>query len=151
MKKTLLHAENWHPKALTLLVLLFVLTLSGYTQGVAINSTAAPANSSAGLDISFSNKGFLVSRVALSSTTTASPLTAHVAGMIVYNTATTGDVIPGLYYNDGTKWVAFVVQPGTTSGDMQYWDGTKWVILPIGQEGQRLKLNESTGLPEWSN
>jgi len=45
MKKTLLLIEIWHTKAFTLLVLLFALTLSGYSQGVAINSTSAPANS----------------------------------------------------------------------------------------------------------
>lgn len=26
-------------------------------------------------------------------------------GMVVYNTATAGNVIPGFYYNDGSKWV----------------------------------------------
>jgi hypothetical protein len=35
-------------------------------------------------------------------------LAAHVAGMIIYNTATAGAadsaVVPGIYYNNGTKW-----------------------------------------------
>ena len=55
---------------------------------------------------STSTKGLLLPRVELSSTTDASPLTAHVKGMFVYNTATAVDVKPGIYYNDGSKWVA---------------------------------------------
>ena len=47
----------------------------------------------------------LLPRLGLSNTTSFSPLAAHVAGMTVYNTATAGDVTPGFYYNDGSKWV----------------------------------------------
>jgi hypothetical protein len=55
------------------------------------------------------NKGLLLSRVALTSTGSPAPLSAHVAGMAIYNTATAGSgstaVTPGYYYDDGTKWV----------------------------------------------
>jgi hypothetical protein len=58
---------------------------------------------------SLETKGLLLSRVALSSTTSFSPLTAHKAGMFVYNTATAGAgataVSPGIYYDDGIHWV----------------------------------------------
>ena len=150
MKKTLLLIENWHTKAFTLLVLLFALTLSGYSQGVAINNTSAPANSSAGLDISIPNKGFLIPRVALSSTTNNAPLSAHVAGMVVYNTATVGDVTPGVYVDNGTKWVRTVLKDGTASGDMQYWNaGTQtWVNITVGTPGQKLTLTAG-GIPAW--
>jgi len=152
MKKALLLIENWHLKAFTLLVLLFALTLSGYSQGVAISNTSAPANSSAGLDVNFTNKGLLIPRVDLVSTTSFSPLTAHVAGMVVYNTATANDVKPGLYFNNGTAWVRTVLKDGTASGDMQYWDNFNkiWVNIPIGTTGQKLTINAS-GIPEWAN
>jgi len=53
-----------------------------------------------------STKGLLLPRVKLSSTGEAAPMTAPVEkGMIVYNTESAGDVMPGVYYNDGTKWV----------------------------------------------
>jgi hypothetical protein len=55
-----------------------------------------------------SSKGLLLPRVALSSTTLASPLTAFVKGMTVYNTAIAGDVTPGYYYSDGSKWIRLV-------------------------------------------
>lgn len=79
-----------------------------YTMGnVAIGTTAF--NADANLELGATDKGFLINRVALFGSTVPNPLSAHVAGMIVYNTATaaTGTnnaVTPGLYLNDGTKW-----------------------------------------------
>lgn len=61
-------------------------------------------NSNAALDITSSNKGFLPPRIALTSTSQASPLNAHVEGMVVYNTSSENGLSPGLYINDGTKW-----------------------------------------------
>jgi len=61
-------------------------------------------NSSAILDITSSNKGLLLPRLSLVSTTSFQPLLAHVAGIMVYNVATINDVKPGYYINDGTKW-----------------------------------------------
>lgn len=66
---------------------------------------ANPVNPDAVLEVESVNKGLLMPRIALTATTNAAPLSAHVEGMFVYNTATTGDVTPGNYYNDGTQWV----------------------------------------------
>lgn len=53
--------------------------------------------------------GVILPRVILISTDSFSPLSAHVQGMMVYNTATNGSgynsVTPGQYYNNGSKWV----------------------------------------------
>jgi hypothetical protein len=49
--------------------------------------------------------GLALPRVKLKNTQTASPLTAHVPGMTVYNVATSGDVVPGVYFNNGSKWL----------------------------------------------
>ncbi len=91
-----------------------VLSLSAHTfaqtGGIGIN-TPNP-NPNAALDIVSTNKGLLPPRVALTSTNSPAPLGAHVTGMVVYNTATAGtspnNVIPGLYYNDGSQWSAIV-------------------------------------------
>jgi hypothetical protein len=68
-------------------------------------------NTDAMLDLTSVNKGFLLPRVALTGTTSPSPLSVHVAGMVVYNTATAGSgstaVAPGIYINDGTGWRLF--------------------------------------------
>ena len=53
-----------------------------------------------------SKQGFLLPRVSLVNTTTPTlDGGLNVEGMTVYNIATAGDVTPGLYTNDGTKWV----------------------------------------------
>jgi len=87
---------------------------SAYAQ-VTIGSDVSP-NSNALLDLNengtSATKGLLLPRVALTSTVAAAPMSAHVNGMVVYNTATAGGVVagvnqyvsPGLYYNNGTKW-----------------------------------------------
>ncbi|HLN72870.1 MAG TPA: hypothetical protein VK205_06225 [Prolixibacteraceae bacterium] len=150
MKKNLPLIEKKLFKNLFVMLFLLMFSEIGFAQGVAVNPTNEPANASAGLDINFSDKGFLISRVALTAVSNSAPLSAHVAGMIVYNTVTTADVTEGLYYNDGTKWVPIRIPSGLSTGDMQYWNGTTWILIPVGQPGQKLKLN-SSGVPQWSN
>src|SRR5690606_26926787 len=65
------------------------------------------------LELESTNKGLLHTRVQLKSLNDAAPLSQHVAGMMVYNTATANDVVPGIYFNDGTRWV-FVGETLTT-------------------------------------
>ena len=87
---------------------------------VGIGTNGAP-NSSAVLEVRSASKGLLIPRIALTSATATTPLAAHVAGMIVYNTATAGTVpnavSPGFYFNNGTKWVkvADILQADTTN------------------------------------
>ncbi|MBW3520138.1 hypothetical protein [Flavobacterium sp. NKUCC04_CG] len=84
----------------TLVVALFA--VSAFAQ-VKVGSNPQTINSNALLEIE-GNKGLLMPRMALERTTLSAPLTAHVLGMTVYNTATVNDVKPGFYYNDGAKW-----------------------------------------------
>ncbi|MBK1442210.1 hypothetical protein JHJ32_19595 [Parapedobacter sp. ISTM3] len=71
--------------------------------------TANP-NPNSVIDLTATDKGLLLPRLALQATNQAAPLGAHVAGMLVYNTATNGTgtptaVRPGYYSNDGTQWI----------------------------------------------
>jgi len=90
----------------------FVISISVHdavSQNVGINITGTPPNTSAGLDVDFTNKGLLIPRVALTQTTSNAPIGAGVAtSLLVYNTATINDVTPGYYYWDGTVWVRFM-------------------------------------------
>jgi len=129
------------------LLISLLVSLSGFSQNVGINSTGSQPNASAGLDVDFSNKGLLIPRVALTSTTSFAPLSAHVAGMVVYNTATVSDVTPGFYYNNGTKWTPGFIK-GQSIGDMLYWSGTDWLRIPIGVTGQYLQISGSN-IPTW--
>ncbi len=151
MKKVKEILQYLFEKRLISLLILMMICITGFSQNVGMSPTGATQpNVAAGLDINFPTKGLLISRVALTSTTLASPLTAHVAGMMVYNTATAGDVIPGLYYNTGAKWVSTLPPAGTSNGDMQYWNGTAWVLIPTGLPGQKLVIS-ALGVPTWSN
>lgn len=87
-------------------------------QNAGINTTTPNADSD--LELGSSDKGLLLNRVALTGTANAAPLSAHVAGMTVYNTATAGDVTPGYYYNDGTVWVR-VADASTVTGDHDWY------------------------------
>jgi len=94
-----------------------LLILSGFLANAQVkfgnNPTVINANSL--IELESTNKGFLFPRVALTQTSLPAPLAAHVQGMTIFNTATVNDVNPGLYYNDGTKWV-------NVSMSSQYWN-----------------------------
>ncbi len=93
-------------------IILFVSTANAQT-GI---GTTTP-NASAKLDITSTNKGFLPPRVALTAANVFAPVTglsgttelATAAGLLIYNTATSGttpnNVVPGYYYWNGTAWI----------------------------------------------
>ena len=88
-----------------------ILLATGLFAGLTVNAQTKlgtnpiTLNGDALLELESSNRGLLMTRLALSSTASASPLSAHVPGMTVYNTATAGDVAPGFYFDNGTRWV----------------------------------------------
>jgi hypothetical protein len=135
-------------KAMCFAAFFTVISMAGYSQSLGINTTNSPPNPSAGADITFSSQGLLIPRVALTSTGSFAPLLSHVAGMLVYNTATVADVTPGFYQDDGTRWNARSIA-GQSPGDMLYWNGTAWTQIPAGLAGQYLQIN-SSGIPAWS-
>jgi hypothetical protein len=148
MKKVELLSTTKLAKGFYFFIILLLASLGSFAQNMGINATGVPPNANAGLDVDFTDKGILIPRVALTGTANFAPLAAHVAGMIVYNTATAGDVIPGFYYNNGTRWVASI-PTGTVTGDMLYWNGTAWVRIPAGSPGQFLQFTSSS-IPTWT-
>ncbi|HEV7779685.1 MAG TPA: hypothetical protein VGO58_00385 [Chitinophagaceae bacterium] len=90
-----------------LIILSVKITAQQKVKDGTVVSGPLPATNSL-LELESNNKGLLFPRMTLTATNIASPLTAHIAGMTVYNTATTGaipfNVVPGLYVNDGTRW-----------------------------------------------
>lgn len=91
------------------------LTLSGICLFISLqaqNVGVGTNNPSAKLDVSATNSGILIPRVALTATNAAGPVTAPVTSMMVYNTATAGaggtTVTPGFYYWNGTAWVRVI-------------------------------------------
>jgi hypothetical protein len=99
--------KNFKQLALTVATSLLFAVATQAQVKVGDNPTTINANSM--LEVESTNKGFLFPRVALTATNAAAPLSAMVAGMTVYNTATTGtapnNVVPGIYTSNGTVWV----------------------------------------------
>ncbi|HTF21560.1 MAG TPA: hypothetical protein VK658_25955, partial [Chryseolinea sp.] len=108
-----------------LAALIFSLLVSPFTQAqnIGINSTGTTPAASAMLDISATDKGLLIPRVALTGTNAAGPVSSPATSLLVFNTATAGtapnNVIPGFYYWNGLSWIAFTNSTATA---------TAWVL-----------------------
>jgi parallel beta-helix repeat protein len=117
---------------ISLIAILLSLQLAAQ-QNVAINTTGAAPDASAILDVSSTNKGLLVPRVALTQTSLATPITTPATSLLVYNTATVNDVTPGYYYWDGTQWKSISSGGAGTQDD-------DW--LPLGAANTALIYHE---------
>jgi len=89
------------------LILVILIFTNINAQNVGISYNVFTPDASAGLEIRFTDKGLLIPRVALTSSTDASTISSPATSLLVYNTATAGDVTPGYYYWDGSQWVRF--------------------------------------------
>ena len=94
----------------------------GINAQVTIGSLEAPEKGAV-LDLKNSTMGFLPPRVPLVKPSLATPLPAHVEGMVVYNTTNSqpDTLRAGLYYNTGAKWVRLSTAP-------PFFDG--WFYMP---------------------
>lgn len=121
-------------KTIVALVLTISFTFCLFTSKIfaqaSINTSGNAPHSSAGLDIDFTNKGLLIPRVALTQTTSSSPISSPATSLMVYNTASANDVTPGYYYWDGSKWVRFFdsnTRPWLLSGNSGTIPGTDFL------------------------
>lgn len=108
------------------IILLFIMLgydPSLYAQ-VKIGDNPKSINPDAMLEIESGNKGVLLPRIALKSTSSPSPLKMFSIGMILYNTSTINDLTPGLYYCDGKSWIRAntgIVPSDSTSNQNVLW------------------------------
>ncbi|NTW33497.1 MAG: hypothetical protein HGB12_12895, partial [Bacteroidetes bacterium] len=128
--------------------------------GVGINSNGNAADNSAMLDVSATNQGMRIPRVALTSTTSSAPITNPANSLLVYDSATAGDVTPGFYYWDGTasKWIRFSTGSGSgwsTSGNagtdtsinfIGTTDAQSWVMKTDNTERMKISKNGNIGI-----
>lgn len=99
----------------TFLIGLVFFSLIRINAQVGIN-TVTPDHSSI-LDVVSTDKGVLLPRIALTSTLDTSSIFNPATSLLIYNTSTVNDVVPGYYYWDGAKWV------GLSGGDSsEKWD-----------------------------
>ena len=106
-----------------------------YCQSLAINTTGATANTSAILDVAATNKGLLIPRVSLLSTSDVATITAPATGLLVYNTNASitglGANGPGFYYYFG-RWYKFLEYDNSglawvTTGNSNTVDGVNYI------------------------
>ncbi|HUM51103.1 MAG TPA: tail fiber domain-containing protein [Chitinophagales bacterium] len=90
-------------------------------QNVGINATGAAPDNSAILDIAANNKGLLLPRVSLLSTTDVATITTPTISLLVYNTnagiSGTGANGVGYYYWNGTNWVNLIIYGSSNDHD----------------------------------
>lgn len=153
-------------KLITSLLLLVGLGASAQVKVGDNVTTLAPGSL---FEMESTNKGLLLPRVALTNTTAILPVLgthAQATGMAVYNTATAGDVTPGIYSNDGTKWVkaggatttAFRVNLGqasstsydwTANSNFDFYEFTSGTLLtlptPVSYTSRTIYLRNLTG------
>ncbi|NTW32423.1 MAG: hypothetical protein HGB12_07340 [Bacteroidetes bacterium] len=125
--------------------------------GAAINATGSAADNSAMLDVSSTNQGMRIPRVALTSTTSAAPVTNPANSLLVYDSVTTGDVTPGFYYWDATKWVRIATGSGgwstsgnagtdTTTNFIGTTDDRSWVMKTNSTERMKISKTGNVGI-----
>lgn len=98
--------------------------------------TSEPSSSSQ-LDVVSADKGVLIPRIALRSTTEFGPLVGDpVESLLVYNTQSVADVTPGFYFWQAAKWERVVNQSQLTDlvGDMANLRNLVNYIVPTNPE-----------------
>lgn len=94
-------------KKIRLLLLILCVGFWNIQAQVAIGTVNPDEN--AMLELYSNNRGFLLPRIPLVALNDSAPLDSHIAGMTVYNTATSGAgenmVSPGFYVNNGSEWI----------------------------------------------
>jgi hypothetical protein len=103
---------NIYTKKIKPFFLLFVLIYSHSAKSQVGIGTNTP-HPSAQLELISTNKGFLPTRIALTSLTDVTTIPSPANGLLIYNTATAGtspnNVTPGYYYFNGSKWIRLSV------------------------------------------
>jgi uncharacterized protein (TIGR02145 family) len=118
---------------LFMIILLIVLGTCKLNAQLKVGNNPKTLNPNSLFEMESTNKGMLMPRLALVHPDSFTPMTAHIKGMIVFNTDSTSAITPGIYYNSGTKWLkipsAMVVNNGLSlSNDSLALGGT--IIKP---------------------
>jgi len=97
---------------ISVILILFV-NIRLTAQNISISDVIHAPEPSAVLDVYSTSKGLLVPRVSLTATTDTTTIKAPVVSLLVFNTATAGDVTPGYYFWTGSAWVRIVSGSGS--------------------------------------
>jgi hypothetical protein len=112
-----------------LFITLFALAFASSKAQTGISAAGTAPDASAMLDVIATDKGFLAPRIALTTnSSTAAPITSPANGLLIFNTATVGDVTPGFYYwsTATSSWQRVAAGTGSnlfTAGTGLSWSG----------------------------
>jgi hypothetical protein len=155
-------ARNVSTAALAIVLAMSATTLRAQ---VRIGGLSSP-HGSAILDLNVDNttdhgtQGLALPRVALTATNVAAPVASPIKGLQVYNTATAGSgttaVSPGVYFWDGTKWVAPAEVDGVIGNEVADATNTTLVRSGSGTTGApytlaRAEITGDVKIPAGSN
>jgi hypothetical protein len=134
-------------------VLALILQVTSFGQSIKLNNESDPG--SAMLEVSSTSKGILIPNVTLTGITDATTIATPVASLLVYNTATVSDVIPGYYYNSGTAgspiWIRLSTSTSTgTAGDgseTKVTAGTNVTVTGSGTSASLYIVDAATSSP----
>ncbi|MEC3907999.1 hypothetical protein VOI54_13290 [Tamlana sp. 2201CG12-4] len=119
--------------------ILFTCIYGGLYAQVGIG-TPLPDNS-AQLDIVANDKGLLIPRINLQSSTDATTIiNGNVVSLLIYNTTNINDVTPGYYYWNGSKWTKLL-----TEDDDSLTQSQSNVITNTGTPIENGLINSNTG------
>lgn len=134
-------------------ILLLLFTATAHAQGVGINATGAAADTSAILDLSATNKGFLPPRM---SAAQRAAIVQPATGLLVYQT----DGAAGLWYNAGTSgapsWkqvmdAATGTGPWSLNGTHAYYNGGRVGVGTSSPTHKFMVLDDNSGLRVQTN
>lgn len=103
-------SQNFKQKIRSALCFFFFITATTVYSQVSINTTGAPPDPDAMLDVSAFNKGVMIPRVLMPDMPPAAK-----TGMLIYQMDGFPGKLPGLYYADGLEWI----RVGNSASD--YW------------------------------
>jgi len=114
-----------------IIIYMTIISAQVFAQNLGIGPNTFDPDPSAGVEMRFSNKGLLIPRVALTSTTDATTIPSPATSLLVYNLGTGGLSTPGYYYNSGTSTSPNWVRLATTGLDgsgvatrVAFWSGS---------------------------
>ncbi|MDO5978126.1 beta strand repeat-containing protein [Flavivirga spongiicola] len=126
-------------------LLFFAFFSIGYISIAQVGVGTPLPNSSAQLDVVASDKGILIPRVSLLSSTDITTISnGNVESLLIFNTSTISDVRPGYYYWHNNIWNRIIIQGESASG-VSSGSGAPTGTSPTNPQDGDLYIDNTTG------
>jgi uncharacterized protein (TIGR02145 family) len=127
-------------------VLALMLQVTSFGQSIKLNNAGDPG--SAMLEVNSASKGILIPNVSLTGSTDATTIALPAVSLLVYNTASVSDAIPGYYYNSGTSgspvWTRLSTGTAGDGSETKVEGGTNITVTGSGTQASPYIVNAIT-------